>query len=109
MPAFGLPLVLLSFLVNLLACVALAGPSPEGTTRHGDDLAGSLGLSCVWGANLRETFGEDSPLATSVPATPATQVHPEDHLRALDRKVLKRTPIPAMARARDALATRKDT
>jgi hypothetical protein len=64
---------------------------------------------CVWGANLGERFGEDSPLAHSVPATPATQVQPEDRLRALDRKVSQRTPIPAMARARDALATRTDS
>jgi hypothetical protein len=61
------------------------------------------------GANLGETFSEDSPLATSIVATPATQVQPEDHLRALDRKILQRTPIPAMARARDALATRTDS
>jgi hypothetical protein len=64
---------------------------------------------CVWGTNLWETFGEDSPLATGIPATPATQMQPEDHLRALDRKVFERTPIPAMARARDGLATRTDS
>jgi hypothetical protein len=63
----------------------------------GDDLAGSLGLLCIWGANLGEAFGEDSPLATVVPATPATQTQPEDHLRALDRKVDKQVQI------RDAL------
>src|ERR1700732_336400 len=85
---------------------ALAGTSSESTPYYRDDLAGSLGLLCVWSANLGERFGEDSPLAHSVPATPATQVQPEDHLRALDRKVSQRTPIPAMARARDALATR---
>jgi hypothetical protein len=73
---------------------------------RGDDLAGSLGLLCIWGANLGEAFGEDSPLATVVPATPATQTQPKDYLRALDRKVFERTPIPAMARARDGLATR---
>ena len=73
---------------------------------RGDDLAGSLGLLCIWAANLGETFGKDSPLATGVPATPATQTQPEDHLRALDRKVFQRTPIPAMARARHGLATR---
>ena len=78
----------------------------EGTTHHTDDFAGSLGLSCVLGASLEETLGEDSPLATGVPATPATEMQPEDHLRALDRKVFQRTPIPAMARARDGLATR---
>jgi len=74
----------------------------------GDNLAGSLGLLCVWGTNLGETFGEDSPLATGVPATPATQMQPEDHLRALDRKVFQKTPVPAMARVRDGLAPRAD-
>jgi hypothetical protein len=38
---------------------------------------------CVWGTNLWETFGEDSPLATGIPATPATQMQPEHHLRVL--------------------------
>jgi hypothetical protein len=87
----------------------VAKDAPEGSAHHTDDLAGSLGLLCIWGANLGETFGEDSPLATGVPATPATQMQPEDHLRALDRKVFERTPIPAMARARDRLATRTDS
>jgi hypothetical protein len=85
---------------------ALAGTSSQGMPHRGDDLAGSLRLLCIWGANLGKTFGEDSPLATVVPATPATQTQPEDHVRALDRKVFQRTPIPAMARARDGLATR---
>ena len=76
---------------------------------RGDDLVGSLGLLCVWGTNLWETFSEDSPLATGIPATPATQMQPEHHLRALDRKVFQRTPIPAMARVRDGLATRTDS
>jgi hypothetical protein len=67
---------------------------------------GYFRMLCIWGANLGETFGEDSPLATGVPATPATQTQPEDHPRALNRKVFQRTPIPAMARARDGLATR---
>jgi hypothetical protein len=44
-----------------------------------------------------------------IKATPATQMQPEDHLRALDKKVFQRTPIPAMARARDGLATRTDS
>src|SRR3984957_2880927 len=85
------------------------GTSSEGMPHRGDDLVGSLGLLCVWGTNLGETFGEDSPLATSIPATPATQMQPEHHLRALDRKVFQRTPIPAMARVRDGLATRTDS
>jgi hypothetical protein len=46
---------------------ALAGTSSEGMPHRGDDLAGSLGLLCIWGANLGETLGEDSPLATVVP------------------------------------------
>jgi hypothetical protein len=71
---------------------------------RGDDLVGSLSLLRVWGATLGETFGEDSPLATGIPATPATQMQPEDHLRALDRKVFQRTPVPTVARARDGLA-----
>jgi hypothetical protein len=70
---------------------ALAGTSSQGMPHRGDDLAGSLGLLCIWGANLGETFGEDSPLATGFPATPATQMQPEDHLRALDRKVFERS------------------
>src|SRR5271154_5051461 len=49
------------------------GRPPRACPHRGDDLAGSLGLLCIWAANLGETFGEDSPLATGVPATPATQ------------------------------------
>jgi hypothetical protein len=41
--------------------------------------------------------------------TPATQMEPEDHRRALGRKAFQRTPILAMARARDGLATRTDS
>jgi hypothetical protein len=33
-----------------------------------DDFAGSLGLSCVLGASLEETRGEDSPLAIQIAA-----------------------------------------
>ncbi len=47
----------------------------DARARHIDDLAGSLGPSCVRGASLEETLGEDSPLATSMPAIPATEVH----------------------------------
>jgi hypothetical protein len=36
--------------------------------------AGSLGLSCVRGANLEETLGEDSPLAISMPATSSLSI-----------------------------------
>jgi len=85
---------------------AMAGTSSEGMPHRGDDHAGSLGLLCIRGANLGETLCEDSPLATSVPATPATEMQPQDHLRALDRKVFQRTPVPTMARARNGLATR---
>jgi hypothetical protein len=34
-------------------------------THHADDFAGSLGLSCVLGASLEVTLGEDSPLANT--------------------------------------------
>src|SRR5271166_1694645 len=64
--------------------------------------AGSLGLSCVRGASLEETVDEDSPLATSMPATPATQVQPEDDQNALDMKVLQRTPVLAMGKRKRA-------
>jgi len=60
---------------------ALARTPSQGTTHHTDDLAASLGLSRVRGANLEGTLGEDSPFATSMPATPATEV-PEDHRNA---------------------------
>ena len=33
---------------------------------------------------LKETFGEDSPLATRMPATPATEVQHKDHRNTLD-------------------------
>jgi len=52
---------------------ALAGTPSQGTTHHTDDLAGSFGLSCVRGASLEKTFGEDSPLATSMPETPTSE------------------------------------
>ena len=71
------------------------GRYPRRTTHRTDDLAESLGLSCVRGANL-----EDSSLATGMPTIPATEVQPEDHRNALDRKVLHKTPVLAMARAR---------
>jgi len=51
---------------------ALARTPSQGTTHHTDDLAGSLGLSCVLGASLEEMLGEGSPLATTMPATPAS-------------------------------------
>src|ERR1700730_8662224 len=61
------------------------------------------------GASLVETLGEDSPLATSMPATPATEVQPEDHRNALDRKVLQKTPVLAMAQAQTCHRSRKCT
>ena len=88
---------------------ALARTPSQGTTHHTDGLAGSLGLSCVRGASLEETLGEDSPLATSMPATPATEVQPEDHRNALDRKVLQKTPVLAMARAQTCHRSHKCT
>jgi hypothetical protein len=50
----------------------------HGTTHHTGDLALSLSLSCVQAQALKKTLGEDSSLAHSVPATPATEVQPED-------------------------------
>jgi len=47
---------------------ALARTPSQGTTHHTDDFAGSLGLSCVLGASLEETLGEDSPLAIQIAA-----------------------------------------
>jgi hypothetical protein len=93
------------------ACVhqALAKTPSQGTTRHTDDLARSLGLSCVRGASLEETLGENSPLATSMPATPGTEVQSEDHRNALDRKVLQKTPVLAMAQAQTRHRSRKCT
>ena len=88
---------------------ALAGTPSQCTTHHTDDLAGSLGLSCVLGASLEEMLGEDSPLATSMPATPATEVQPEDHRNALHRKVLQKTPVLAMAQAQTCRRSRKCT
>jgi hypothetical protein len=86
---------------------ARARTPSQGTTHHTDDLAGSLGLSCVRGASLEETLGEDSSLATSMPATPATEVQPEDHRNALDTKVLRKTPVLAMAQAQTCHRSRK--
>ena len=65
----------------------LAGTSSQGTSHHGDDLAGSLGLSRVGSTNLGEMLGKNLPLATSITATPATDMQPEDYRSALDRKV----------------------
>ena len=81
----------------------------QGTTYHTDDLAGSLGLSCVRGASLEETLGENSPLATSMPATPGTEVEAEDHRNALDRKVLQKTPVLATTQALTCHRSRKCT
>jgi len=44
------------------------GRPPRGTTHETDDFAGWLGLSCVLGASLEETLGEDSPLAIQIAA-----------------------------------------
>jgi hypothetical protein len=88
---------------------ALARTPSQGATHHTDDLAGSLGLSCVQGASLEQTLVEDSPLATSMPATPATEVQPEDHRNALDRNVLQKTPALAMAEAQTCHRSRKCT
>src|SRR5271165_1193125 len=86
-------------------------PGRPPRARHATliDLAGSLGMSCVRGASLEEPLGENSPLATSMPATPATGVQPEDHRNALDRKVLQKTPVLAMAQSQTCHRYRKCT
>jgi hypothetical protein len=56
-----------------------------------------------------QTLGEDSPLATSMPTTPATEVQPEDHRNALDGKVLQKTPVLAMTQAQTCHRSRKCT
>jgi DNA-binding transcriptional LysR family regulator len=88
---------------------ALARTPSQDTTHHAGDLAGSLDLSCVRGASLEETLGEDSPFATSMPATPATEVQPEDHRNALDRKVSQKRPVLAMAQAQTCRRSHKCT
>src|SRR6202140_2476182 len=42
-------------------------------------------------------------------ATPATEVQPEDHRNALDRKVLQKTPVLAMAQAQTCSRSRNCT
>src|SRR5260370_6849350 len=44
-----------------------------------------------------------------MPATPATEVQPEDHRNALDRKVLQKTPVLAMAQAQTCRRSHKCT
>src|SRR6202035_3835192 len=88
---------------------ALARTPSQGATHHTDDLSASLGLSCVRGASLEETLGEDSPLATIMPATPATEVQPGNHRNALDRKVLQKTPVLAMGKRKTNRRSRKCT
>src|ERR1700722_1277780 len=101
----------LKSVLTQLWCIRVCLTAPIFTSAracvHTDDLAGSLGLSCVRGASLEETLGEDSPLATSMPATPATEVEPEDHRNALDRKVLQKTPVLAMAQRKTNRRPRK--
>ena len=60
------------FRVGVRMWSSSAGQDALPGTHHTDDLAGSLGLLCARGASFEETFGEDSPLATSMPATPAS-------------------------------------
>jgi hypothetical protein len=45
----------------------------QRTTHHTDCLAGSLGLSCLRGASLDETIGEDHRFAPIMPTAPATR------------------------------------
>src|SRR5271166_2909852 len=44
-----------------------------------------------------------------LPPTPATGVQPEDHRNALDRKVLQKTPVLAMAQSQTCHRYRKCT
>jgi hypothetical protein len=62
----------------------------QGLTHHVDDLTLSLALPCLRGASLEERLGQDSTLAASMPAIPATGVRPEDHRNALNMKVLQK-------------------
>jgi hypothetical protein len=50
----------------------------------------------IWSANLGETFGEDLPLATGVPARQRPRCNRRITGMPLDRKVFQRTPIPPM-------------
>jgi hypothetical protein len=61
----------------------------------------SLALPCLRGASLEETLREDSTLAASMPAIPATWVQPEDHRNALDMKASQKEPM-AMKQAQTA-------
>ena len=81
--------------------VISAGQDALTRARHTTPMISLDRLVCrAYGAQaLKRTFGEDSPLATSMPATPATEVQPEDHWNALDRKVLQKTPLLTMAQA----------
>ena len=58
---------------------------------------------------LNRRLFEDSPLATSMPATSATEVQPQDHRNALDSNVLQKTPALAMAEAQTCHRSRKCT
>jgi hypothetical protein len=54
------------------------------------------------GQALKETFGEDPPLATRMPATPAIEGKHEDHHNTLDGKVLQKARVLALAPAQTA-------
>jgi hypothetical protein len=56
--------------------------------------------------DLKETFGEDPPLATRKPPTSATETQHDDHRNAWDGKVLQKTPVLAMAEARSRKCTK---
>jgi hypothetical protein len=72
---------------------AVARTPSEGTTPHTDDLAGSLGLLCVWGANLGETFGEESPLRNQRSGNASDPGAAGGSSNALEGKVLQKTPV----------------
>jgi hypothetical protein len=66
------------------------------TTDHSDDFAG---LFCR----------AHSAQALRLPPTPATKVQLEDHRNALDRKLLQKTPVLAMAQSQTCHRYRKCT
>jgi len=79
--------------------------------RHTTPMISLDRLACrAYGAQaLKETFGEDSPLATRMPATPATEVQHKDHRNTLDGKALQKTSVLAMAQAQTCHTSRTCT
>jgi len=89
---------------------ALAGTPSQGA-RHATSMTSLDRLVCrAYGAQaLEETLGENSPLATSAPATPAIEAQPEDQRNALGRKVLQKTSVLPRRKHKRATGSRKCT